>query len=510
MSGPGDLGAGTGTAPTTASGTAPSGDAPPGTGQLARGSLRTVDAVAISISVLSPAMAMQLNTGGVAAVAGGSTPLSFLLGGIACLALGFVVIGFTRRMSAAGYAYTYLSRSLGRRWGFMAGWMYFFGFAAFVPMTMAGVGQLAATLLNLGGNWWFWFFLMGMGLLIILSLIRVMITTKFQLLIGVVTVAILLVVDFIVTGKGGAHGQSLAAFTFSHTKSGGFHGVFYGLILGVTSYIGFETAADFGEETANPRRAVPIAVVAAVLFAIVFYVFTTYATTIGYGVNALQKDPSAWVNNGVAGVATKYSSHALGTLVDVGAMLSAFVVCVACATAASRTLFAMGREGVLPRWFSHTHPTFRTPINATVVVAVVATIVAAVVGFGFGSTALGGDAFTVYYLLATIGTLAVVLVYIGLCLGGISFFYKTHRFNPFVHGLIPLVGAVIFAAALYGSVWPLPPSPIDTAAYVAAAWLIVGIGVLWWLVRTRPDAIERVGSILGEEGGEAVEALDRR
>lgn len=483
---------------------------PGATGQLAKGSLRTIDAVAISISVLSPAMAMQLNTGGVAGVAGGSTPLSFLLGGIGCLALGFVVIGFTRRMAAAGYAYTYLSRSLGKRWGFLGGWLYAFGFAAFVPMTMAGVGQLAANLLNLGGNWWFYFFLMGMALLVVLSVIRVKITTKFQLLVGVVTVALFLVVDLIVTAKGGAHGQSAGAFTFSHTVTGGFHGVFYGLIFGVTSYIGFETAADFGEETANPRRSVPIAVIAAVSFAIIFYVFTTYSTTIGYGTVALQHNPTPWVNNGVAGVADRFVSHAVGTLINLAAMLSAFVVCVACATAGSRTLFAMGREGVLPSWFGRTHPSFKTPINATATIATVATIVAAIVGFGFGQAAFGGDAFTVYFLLATIGTLAIVLVYIGLCLGGIGFFYRTSsRFNPLVHGLVPLVGAIIFGAALYGSIWPLPPSPIDTAIYITAAWLAIGIGVMLWLSRARPDSIERVGSILGEEGGELVEALDQ-
>lgn len=486
------------------------GQAAPATGtELAKGSLRTIDAVAISISVLSPAMAMQLNTGGVAAVAGGSTPLAFLLGGIGCLALGFVVIGFTRRMAAAGYAYTYVSRSLGKRWGFLGGWLYAFGFAAFVPMTMCGVGQLAANLFNLGGAWWFVFFLIGMALLVILSLIRVKFTTKFQLVVGVVTVAILLVVGIWVSSKGGAHGQSLGAFTFSHTVTGGFHGVFYGLILGVTSYIGFESAADFGEETANPRRSVPIAVIAAVIFALIFYVFITYATTIGYGTSALQHNPAAWVSNGVAGVADTYIGHAVGTLVNIGAMLSAFVVCVACATAGSRTLFAMGREGVLPGWFAQTHKTFKTPINATATIAVVATVVAAVVGFGFGQADLGGDAFTVYYLLATIGTLAVVLVYVALCLGSIPFFYKTTRkFNPLVHGLIPAIGAIIFGVALYGSIWPLPPSPLDTAIYITVAWLLVGVGVLLWLNRKRPEAIGRIGSILGEEGGELVEALD--
>ena len=60
---------------------------------LARGTLRLPDAIAISVSVLAPGMAMLLNVSGVAATSGGSTPLAFLLGGIACLALAFVVIG---------------------------------------------------------------------------------------------------------------------------------------------------------------------------------------------------------------------------------------------------------------------------------------------------------------------------------------------------------------------------------------------------------------------------------
>jgi amino acid transporter len=145
--------------------------APGGTQGLAKGSLRTWDAIAISISVLSPGMAMQLNTGGVAAVAGGSTPLAVLIGGIGCLTLAFVVIGFTRRMAAAGYAYTYVSRSLGKRPGFVAGWLYAFGMACFVPMTMAGVGFLLSDLLGLSGSWWLVFFVLGMALLLVLSVI---------------------------------------------------------------------------------------------------------------------------------------------------------------------------------------------------------------------------------------------------------------------------------------------------------------------------------------------------
>jgi len=484
----------------------------PGGQGLARGTLRTVDAVAISISVLSPAMAMQLNTGGVAGTAGGSTPLAFLLGGIACLALAFVVIGFSRRMASAGYAYTYVSRSLGQSWGFLAGWLYFFAFACFVPMTMAAVGWLFSDLIGVDPQtWWFPFFLVGMLILVFLSVVRISVTTKVQLLVGVATVLVLLVFALIVTGKGGVDGQSLQPFTFSHTASGGFHGVFYGLIFGVTSFIGFESAADFGEETANPRRAVPIAILASVIFAIVFYVFITYATTIGYGVNQLEKDPTPWVAGGLVPVAEKFGNHTLGKLIEVGALLSAFIVCVACATASSRTLFAMGREGTIPGWFSRTHAKFKTPYNASIAVALVATAAAALIGFGFGKPdVFGSDAFSVYYFYATIGTLGVILVYIALCFGGIALFRRTpdQKFNPLTHGLIPLVGAIIFGAAWYGSVYPVPPSILKSTPYITIIWLAIGVGVLLWLRANRRDAVSRIGSILGEEGGILVEALD--
>lgn len=465
-----------------------------------------IDAVAISISVLSPAMAMQLNTGGVAGTAGGSTPLAFLLGGIACLTLAFVVIGFSRRLASAGYAYTYVSRSLGAGPGFLAGWLYFFAFACFVPMTMAGVGWLLADLLGISTGWWFPFFIIGMIVLVVLSVVRISVTTKVQLVVGAVTILVLLVFGFLVVGKGGAHGESLQPFTFGHTASGGFNGVFYGLILGVTSFIGFETAADFGEETANPRRAVPIAVLSAVIFAIVFYVFITYATTVGYGVHALQKNPSAWASNGLIPVADKFGNAALGKLIEIGALLSAFIVCVACATAGARTLFAMGREGVLPSLFARTHPRYKTPANATITIAVVATALAALVGYGWGTPAFGGDAFTVYYFFATIGTLAIILVYIAVCFGGVVFFKRSNvKFNPVIHGLIPLIGAVIFAAAWYGSVYPVPPGILKATPYIAAAWLVVGIGALMWLRAKRPDEVARIGSILGEEGGAVAE-----
>jgi amino acid transporter len=478
------------------------------TGELAHGSLHLWDAIAISVSVIAPGMAMLLNVTGVAAVAGGSTPLAFLLGGVACLALAFVVIGFTRRMASAGYAYTYASRSLGKEAGFMAGWLYFFGFICFVPMTMSAVGFLAADLLGLNPKLWIVFFFVGMVLFLVLSVIRIRVTTRVQLVIGILTVAVIVLIDLITTAKGGSHGQALGAFSFNHTNSGGFNGVFYGIIFGVTSYIGFETAADFGEETAQPRRYIPIAVIVATVFAIVLYLWTTYSITIGYGVTNGAKmgvDPVA-----LKTTATTFVGSWLGTLAEIGGMCAAFIVCVACATAAARTLFAMGREGVLPAAFGRTHPTFKTPVNAIIAVAVLATGMALLMGYPLSASAFG-QPFSNYYFWATVGTLVVIVVYIMLCLGGIVFFYRTRdsrNWNPLVHVAIPVIGAVVFGAALYGSIHPAPPLILKWTPLVAGVWLVIGVLVLLWLRATRPDKVAQIGSILGEEGGADAAVLD--
>src|SRR5262249_7994214 len=448
-----------------------------GTGELAHGTLRLWDAIAISVSVIAPGIAILLNVTGVAAVAGGSTPLAFLLGGIACLALAFVVIGFTRRMASAGYAYSYASRSLGKEAGFMAGWLYFFGFICFVPMTMSAVGYLAADLLGVSPDLWILFFFIGMLLFLVLSVVRIKVTTRVQLVIGIATVAVIVLIDLITTAKGGSHGQALGAFSFGHTNSGGFNGVFYGIIFGVTSYIGFETSADFGEETAHPRRYIPIAVIAATLFAIILYLWTTYSITIGYGVKngvKMGADPVA-----LKTTASTFVGSWLGTLAEIGGMCAAFVVCVACATAAARTLFAMGREGVLPAVLAQTHPRYKTPVNATLTVTVVAIVMALVMGYPLSSSAFG-QPLSNYYFWATTGTLLVIVVYIMICLGGIVYFWNTRatrNWNPLVHVGIPAVGAIVFGAALYGSVHPSPPAILKWTPYVALVWLVLGIGV---------------------------------
>jgi amino acid transporter len=472
---------------------------PDGDRRLARGVLSTIDVIAVSVTLIAPGMTMLLNLPGVAAVAGGSTPLAFLIGGIACLALAFVVVGFTRRMATAGYAYTYVSRTLGKSAGFVAGWLYGFCMLCAMPMAMAAAAFLLTDLLHISTHWWFPLFAAGMALLVALSIARIRIAVRLQLIVGLAIVILIVIVNVAVTLKGGAHGNTLQPFTFAHTQRGGFSGVFYGIILAVSSFIGFETAADFGEETAMPRRAIPTAVIVSVGFAIVLYLWTSYSLTIGFGVSAggvFGADPFA-----LKTIADSYVGGVFGTLVEIGGLLSAFFLCVGSMSAGTRTVHAMSREGALPDWLGRIHTRSRTPVNASATLAVIATILAAAVGFGLGSNNLGGQPTTVYYFFATLGTLCIVMVFIGLCIGSAIFFRRTRpRYNLLLHGLVPAVGVAIFCAALYGSVIPSPVYPLNLTPYLAHIWLMIGIIVVAVLRNRRPATVRRIGSIVGEEG----------
>jgi amino acid transporter len=131
------------------------------------------------------------------------------------------------------------------------------------------------------------------------------------------------------------------------------------------------------------------------------------------------------------------------------------------------------------------------------------------VGYGVAQQGFGGAAFTVFYFFATLGTLAVILVYIGLCIGGAVFFKRTHaRYRIIAHLVIPVGGALLFAAALYGSVYPVPPFPLNYTPYLTFAWFALGIIAIRVMKACNPEAIERIGSILGEEGGDAAAELD--
>ena len=99
---------------------------------------------------------------------------------------------------------------------------------------------------------------------------------------------------------------------------------------------------------------------------------------------------------------------------------------------------------------------------------------ALLVGYPFSDPAFGAP-FSNYYFWATVGTLLIIVVYIMVCLGGIRFFWQTRdsrRWNPIVHVVVPVVGAVVFAAAVVrlGAPDPARHPQVDAVRWPWSGW----------------------------------------
>jgi amino acid transporter len=166
------------------------------------------------------------------------------------------------------------------------------------------------------------------------------------------------------------------------------------------------------------------------------------------------------------------------------------------ATAATRSLFAMGRVSLLPRWFAAVHPETRAPANAVHFQAISALIIAVVLGF-----LLADDPYSfglnVYVFLGTMLGLIFAGIYIAVNLACIGYFWRERRdeFNIIKHLIVPLLGVIAMipaALAVVGGVTiplidvTLPPydNYLRFTAPIVGVWILLGI-LLWFALRVR-------------------------
>src|SRR3954449_11661306 len=272
-------------------------DRPGLVGELRHGILGVVDALAQSVALLSLALGVAFASSAAAGEAGIAAPFAYLIAGVGSLCLASVIIRFTRRMASAGGLYTYISRGLNPSAGFLGGWLYGGGFAvgiSFVLVIGSFFMQTAFTAhTSLHWGWFPWFFILFAAVAVI-SLVDIRISTRVQLVLAAIGVAAILLLSLVILFEGGASGLSFAPLNPANATSTS--DLFLAVVLTFTGFIGFEAAAVLGEETADPLRAIPRAILSALLVAVVFYVFVTWMMALGFGVGnaaAWAKDPAA-------------------------------------------------------------------------------------------------------------------------------------------------------------------------------------------------------------------------
>jgi amino acid transporter len=117
---------------------------------------------------------------------------------------------------------------------------------------------------------------------------------------------------------------------------------------------GFEGAASLGEETDNPRRDIPRAIAAAVLAMGVFYVIVMLAQTLGFGASEEGANKFASSSSPLGDLSESYVRPVMASAINLGVMVNAFASALGTATAGSRILFALCRDGFLSRRLGET------------------------------------------------------------------------------------------------------------------------------------------------------------
>ncbi|HJP80141.1 MAG TPA: APC family permease [Pseudonocardiaceae bacterium] len=461
-----------------------------------RRNLSVWQAVGLSIALMAPSMAANINPQQTASAAGRAVPLSFVLSGLGVL---FVAYGFVRLCQYyqhAGSVYAFVGATLGSRAGVVSGIGLLGVYTFFAVVTACAAGNLGTAFLSEVGIWpnppsWGPYVLVGVALIGCWLLAVVPARRATSLLLGIegATIALILLVTVVIavrlisgTAPSGHH-FTLSVFTF--TPGTGASGVFLGAVFGFLSFGGFEAAATLGEETKQPRRAIPRAILGTAIFGGIYFVVVTAIEMMAFGTD--DKSVASFVASPslLGQLSGTYASSWVGDLISAGAAISAFGCCLASIVGASRLLFALGRDATGGRLGSVSDR--GTPAFAATLVATLAAGIILLCGLAFGATATDTFAWS-----GTIGTLILLVIYLLATLGAIRLVFVQRKLQvPRWQLIFPIGAIVLLGYTVYVNVVPYPTSG-------AAKWFPVIAGgillVALVFVLLAPTVARRVGA----------------
>lgn len=443
----------------------------------------------MSAALMGPAVSVYFNPQVVAVGAGAATPFAFLVAMVIMLIVAGSIHQMAKALPSAGSFYTYVSRGIGPRSGFVTGGLMFVAYALLVPAELALIGYYTSDLLTGYGIHISWILISAIFtvLMIFLSLRGIAGSLRTAATLFSIEVGIIVLLSIIVLAKGGAHGITFAPLNPASSPTG-LSGIAMGLTFGILSFVGFEAATTLGEEVKRPHRNVPRAIMLSLVFVGIIYLFCTFAEMIGFGTDGVSK----LISDG-APFTTLAKTYApwMQVLVGLAGISSIFAVTMNTNNGVVRIIFAMGREGLLPKQLGKVHPVHKTPTVAIWFVAVVSVL------FTFGVGLITGP-FNTYVDLGSILTLAIIPVYILTAIACIRHFATVRRaeWSIVKHGIIPVLGILVLIIPIVGQLYPAPPMPLALFPYLVVVFIIVMAIVAWRIGKRHPETLLRAGTVM--------------
>ncbi len=458
------------------------------TGGLARRSVSPFEVGAQSIANVAPSAVIAFGPAGMAASAGNGAWFSFFLGTLIVLVIAYSIVIFTRRRAGAGSLYSLVRPALGPKGAFLTGWALFVGVIGIASGSLAGAGFFLSRVLDsvgislfesVGGQ-----IILDVLLLlgaIYLTVTSVRLSARVSAFLEVLSIALIVVCLVVIFFKSG-HVIDTNQLKLSGATG---DGIVFAIVLAILGFVGFEGAAALGEESTDPFRVIPRAIVGSAFFAGFLYIFATYTQVAQFkgGAAALAKSASPMDE-----LTDQWGLSSLHPFLDFGFAASFFAVVVACITVGARLLFGMGNEGIVPGWFGVAHPKHRTPAHALFVVVPIVAVPTIVVLLE------GVEPLAATTYIDTVGVFGYMLAYIVVCLGS-PFFARRRGYGKV--GWAWVMGILGIAALLYvyyRSLVPVPAAPLNALPYYFVAALIVGLAGYAVLCVKDPERAARAGS----------------
>jgi amino acid transporter len=476
------------------------------TPELRRGAVGFSGVLFQSITFMAPAIATALSIPAGIAFSGGGAPLSVIFALVASLLAAVSIGQLSRHMPTAGSFYTYVSNGLHPALGFLVGWGFLLGILVGGPFLALQMGFIVAGTTNSEWGWstdlwWVWTVLVCL-LVFVLGYRGIVASTGAGIVLGAfeILVFVALSLTLIVQAGGDNTLKVFGTHYANNSDYSGFSGVIVGSIFTILAFIGFEEAAPIAEEAHEPHRTVNRAIIFSCLGIGVFYLLNTYASTVTFGPEKMTGFVGAGDSNPWQNLLARDAWGTVGfVLVFIALINSVIANQNAANNSSTRTLFSMGRIRLLPPQYGIL--TRGSPMLALVTQLVVSVGVALWLGNQY-------DPYTGFVILATILVDIFAPMYILLNIACLFYFLRHRRdeFNWFLHGLIPVLGAIAFVPAFCaGAGIPVfsfistLPKPLSYAGPAAAIWMAIGVVYLVVLMVSRPDRIMETKKVFAEE-----------
>lgn len=320
--------------------------------------------------------------------------------------VGFVAIGFTalsyvrmsKRFPIAGSVYSYVQRGLSPHAGFMSGWLILLDYCI-TPALLYTMVANWGTMLVPNSPWWLWI-IVFVAFNTFVNIRGVSLTRGIDFVIF--AVEIVAVIAFVALGcnfiLGGGGAGEFNMDPIWQPEKVTFNFLAAGISIAALNFLGFDGISTLAEETDHPEKNIGRGILIALGIIIVCFSVQTYMASL------IQPDWASWSEEH-ANNAFFYGCQLIGGDIFMKIMLVINIVAVGIANimnaqlAASRLLYSMGRDKVIPGIFGKVHPKYKTPWVGSLFIGAVALVLVAILGMADLATLVNFGALASFIML---------------------------------------------------------------------------------------------------------------